>query len=384
MYLFEVYPIKALNLERGYGTFIFDKEGNSYLDFYGGHAVISIGHSHPGWIHPLKKQLSKIGFYSNIIKITKQQELSEQLGYFSGYKDYQLFLCNSGAEAIENALKIASFHKEKKKVVAFKGSFHGRTSAALSITDNSKIITRLNDTHSRVFLDYGDELSLISELESGEICAVISEVIQGVAGIVYQGLDFLHKLANNCQRYKVPLIIDEIQSGYCRSGFFFAHQAASIRPDLITIAKGIGNGFPIGGVLISPQFKSFYGMLGTTFGGNYLACVAALSVLEVFKKEEIIENVRSIGFIAVEYFKKMPQIKNISGSGLILGIHFEFPVYSIKDYFIYSGSVFVGNASNPLILRLLPPLNISIKEIQFFIDKLQNALTNIENDLSSI
>lgn len=384
MYLFEVYPIKYLNLERGYGTFIFDKEGNSYLDFYGGHAVISIGHSHPGWINPLKKQLSKIGFYSNIVIITKQQELSEQLGSFSGYENYQLFLCNSGAEAIENALKIASFHKEKKKVVAFKGSFHGRTSAALSITDNNKIITRLNDTHSRVFLDHGDELSLISELESGEVCAVISEGIQGVAGIVSPGIDLLQKLANNCKRYKVPLIFDEIQSGYCRSGYFFAHQAANIRPDLITIAKGMGNGFPIGGVLISPQFKAFYGMLGTTFGGNYLACAAALSVLEVIKKEEIIENVRSIGFLAVEYLKKMPQIKNISGSGLILGIHFEFPVSSIKEYFIYSGSVFVGTASNPLILRLLPPLNISIKEIQFFIDKLQNALANIENDLSSI
>ncbi|AGC66986.1 acetylornithine aminotransferase [Candidatus Uzinura diaspidicola str. ASNER] len=383
MYLFEVYPTFSLNLERGYSTFLFDKKGNSYLDFYGGHAVISIGHSHPGWINTLKKQLSKIGFYSNVIESTKQKVLSEQLGYFSGYEDYQLFLCNSGAEAIENALKIASFHKEKKKVVAFKGSFHGRTSAALSITDNTKIITRINDTHSRIFLEHGDELSLISELEAGEVCAVISEGIQGVAGIVSPGVDFLKKLAKNCNRYKVPLILDEIQSGYGRSGYFFAHQAASIRPDLITIAKGMGNGFPIAGVLISPQFKAFYGMLGTTFGGNYLSCVAALAVLEVIKKEEIIENVRSIGFIAIEYLKKMPQIKNISGCGLILGIHFEFPVFSLKESLLYNENVFVGTANNALILRLLPPLNISIKEIQFFIDKLQNALANIENDLLS-
>lgn len=384
MSLFEVYPTFSLNLERGYGTFLFDKEGNSYLDFYGGHAVISIGHSHPDWTNPLKKQLSKIGFYSNVVKNSKQLELSERLGAFSGYEDYQLFLCNSGAEAIENALKIASFHKGKKKVVAFKGSFHGRTSAALAITDNNKIITRINDTHSRVFLEHGDELSLISELEAGEVCAVISEGIQGVAGIVSPGIDFLKKLAKNCLRYKVPLILDEIQSGYGRNGYFFAHQAASIRPDLITIAKGMANGFPIAGVLISPQFKPVYGMLGTTFGGNYLACVAALSVLEVLKKEEIIENVRSIGFIAIEYLKKMPQIKNISGCGLILGIHFEFPVSLLKKSLIYNENVFVGSASSQFILRLLPPLNISIKEIEYFIDKLQNALANIENDIENV
>jgi len=383
MTLFKVYPTISLNLERGYGTFLFDKEGNSYLDFYGGHAVISIGHSHNEWINTLKKQLSKIGFYSNVIEAIKQKVLSEKLGPISGYEDYQLFLCNSGAEAIENALKIASFHKEKIKVVAFKGSFHGRTSAALSITDNTKIITRINDTHSRVFLDHGDDVALISELEAGNICAVISEGIQGVAGIVSAGKDFLKKLAKYCHRYNVPLILDEIQSGYGRSGYFFAHQASSILPDLITIAKGMGNGFPIGGVLISPKFKSFYGMLGTTFGGNYLSCVAALLVLEVIKKEEIIENARTVGFIAIEYFKKMPQIKNISGCGLILGLHFEFPVLSLKESLIYNGNLFVGSASNPLILRLLPPLNISVKEIQFFIDKLQNVLVIIENDLSS-
>lgn len=380
---FEVYPTFSLNLERGYGTFIFDNEGNSYLDFYGGHAVISIGHSHQKWVNPLKKQLSKIGFYSNIVEISTQKVISEQLGCFSGYEDYHLFLCNSGAEAIENALKIASFHNGKKKVVAFKGSFHGRTSAALSITDNTKIITRINDVHSRVFLDHGDELSLISELQRGEVCAVISEGIQGVAGIVSPGIDFLKQLSKNCLRYKVPLIIDEIQSGYGRSGYFFAHQTASIRPDLITIAKGMANGFPIAGVLISPQFKPFFGMLGTTFGGNYLACASALSVLEVLKKEEIIENVRSIGFIAIEYLKKMPQIKNISGCGLILGIHFEFPVFLLKESLLYNENVFVGTASSPLILRLLPPLNISIKEIEYFIDKIQNALTNIENDIEN-
>lgn len=383
MHLFEVYPTFSLKLERGYGTFLFDKEGNSYLDFYGGHAVLKIGHSHPYYFNALKKQLSKIGFYSNVISITKQQEFTENLGKISGYEDYQLFLCNSGAEAIENALKIASFHNEKKRIVTFKGSFHGRTSAAISITDNTKILTPLNDKHDRIFLEYGDELSLISELEGGEVCAVITEGIQGVAGIVFPGVDFLKNLARNCHRYKVPLILDEIQSGYGRSGYFFVHQASGIRPDLITIAKGMGNGFPIAGVLISPLFKAFYGMLGTTFGGNYLASVAALSVLEVIKKEEIIENVRYIGFIAIEYFKKMPQVKNISGCGLILGIHFEFPVLFLKESLLYKEKIFVGTASNRLVLRLLPPLNLSKKEMQFFIYKLQNVLANIENDLSS-
>lgn len=381
MYLFEVYPTFSLNLERGYGTFLFDKKGNSYLDFYGGHAVLSIGHSHPFYVKALKRQLSKIGFYSNVVEITKQQELTVKLGNISGYEDYKLFLCNSGAEAIENALKIASFQNKKKKVIAFKGSFHGRTSAAISITDNNKIIPPLNNTHDRIFLDHVDELSLISELEGGEVCAVITEGIQGVAGIVSPGRDFLQKLARNCHRYKVPLILDEIQSGYGRSGHFFAHQAADIRPDLITVAKGMGNGFPVAGVLISPHFKAFHGMLGTTFGGNYLASVAALSVIDVIKKEEIINNVRSIGSIAIEYIKKMPDIKNISGCGLILGLHFEFPVLSLKETLLYKENVFVGTASNPLVLRLLPPLNLSKKEMYFFIDKLQNALSNIENDL---
>lgn len=377
MYLFEVYPTFSLNLERGYGTFLFDKKGNSYLDFYGGHAVLSIGHSHPFYVKALKRQLSKIGFYSNVIKNSKQQELTEKLGNISGYEDYKLFLCNSGSEAIENALKIASFQNKKKKVIAFKNSFHGRTSAAVSITDNNKIITPLNNTHSRIFLDHVDELSLISELEGGEICAVITEGIQGVAGILSPGVDFLKKLARNCHRYKVPLILDEIQSGYGRSGNFFYHQTADIRPDLITIAKGMGNGFPVAGVLISSHFKAFFGMLGTTFGGNYLASVAALSVLDVIKKEKIIKNVRSIGSIAIESFKKMPSIKNISGCGLILGLHFEFPVLSLKETLLYKENVFVGTASNPFVLRLLPPLNISKKEMHFFIGKLQNVLANI-------
>lgn len=380
MNLFEVYQTFSLNLERGYGTFLFDNEGNSYLDFYGGHAVLSIGHSHIYYVNTLKKQLSKIGFYSNIVSTQKQQELTEKLDDVSGYEDYQFFLCNSGAEAIENALKLASFHIKRKKVVAFKGSFHGRTSAAISITDSNKIITPCNIQY-RIFLSHRDELSLIEEFKGGEVCAVITEGIQGIAGIMYSGVDFLKKLSRNCHRYKVPLIIDEIQSGYGRSGYFFAHQASYIRPDFITIAKGVGNGFPIAGILISPQFKAFYGMLGTTFGGNYLADVAATSVLEVIKKEEIIKNVGAIATISIEYLKKIHQVKNISGSGLILGIHFDFPVLYINESLIFKENVFVGTAFNPLVLRLLPPLNISKNEMQFFIDKLQNALANIENDL---
>jgi acetylornithine aminotransferase len=237
--------------------------------------------------------------------------------------------------------------------------------------------------HYRIFIDHIDEFSLISELEKGDVCAVITEGIQGVAGIVSPGIDFLKKLAKNCHRYKIPLILDEIQSGYGRSGNFFAHQASGIRPDFITIAKGMGNGFPIAGVLISPYFNAFYGMLGTTFGGNYLASVAALSVLEVIKKEKIIKNVRDIGFIAIEYFKKIPQIKNVSGCGLMIGLHFEFPVFYLKEALIYKANLFVGTASNPFVLRLLPPLNISKKEMYLFINKLQNALANIENDLLS-
>lgn len=384
MNLFEVYRTFSLKLERGYGMILFDKRGNSYLDFYGGHAVISIGHSHPFYVKFLRKQLLKIGFYSNIVNITKQQEFIEKLGILSSYKDYQFFLCNSGAEAIENALKISSFYNKKKKVIVFKGSFHGRTCAALAITDNNRIIPPINNMHSRLFLSHNDELSLISELEEGEICSVVTEGIQGVVGIVYPGIDFLKKLTRHCHRYKVPLIIDEIQSGYGRSGYFFSHQAAYIRPDLITIAKGMGNGFPIAGVLISPQFKAFYGMLGTTFGGNYLANIAALSVLEVFKNEGIIENVRTIGAIAIGFLKNMRNIKNISGNGLMIGIHFNFPVLFLNNYLRYKEYVFVGSASNPFILRLLPPLNISKKEMYFFIEKMQNALSLIENDLLSI
>lgn len=383
MNLFEVYRTFSIKLERGYGMILFDQKGNSYIDFYGGHAVISIGHSHPFYIKYLKKQLSKIGFYSNVVEITKQQELIEKLGILSDYKKYNFFLCNSGAEAIENALKITSFYNKKNKIIIFKGSFHGRTSAAVAITDNKNIIPPINNVHSRIFLCHNDELSLISELKGGEVCSVVTEGIQGVAGIIFPGIDFLKKLTRHCHRYKVPFIIDEIQSGYVRSGYFFAHQAGCIQPDLITIAKGMGNGFPIAGVLISPQFKAFYGMLGTTFGGNYLANVAALSVLDILKNEVIIENVRTISPIAIGFLKKIPHIKNISGSGFILGIHFNFPILFLKKFLVYKEYVFVGSSSNPLILRLLPPLSISKKEMHFFIEKLQNALEIIENDLSS-
>lgn len=383
MNFFDVYKTFFLKLERGYGIILFDQKGNSYLDFYGGHAVISIGHSHPFYVKFLKKQLSKIGFYSNVVEVTKKKELIEKLGSLSNYKNYQFFLCNSGAEAIENALKVSSFYNKKNKIIVFKGSFHGRTSAAVAITDNNRIISPINNTHSRIFLPHSDELLLISELEGGEVCSVVTEGIQGVAGIISPGVDFLKKLTRHCHRYKVPLIIDEIQSGYGRSGYFFAHQSARIQADLITIAKGMGNGFPVSGVLISPQFKAFYGMLGTTFGGNYLANIAALSVLCIFKNERIIENVRAIGTVAIVFLKKIPHIKNMSGSGLMLGIHFNFPVSFLNKYLLYEEYVFVGSASDPLVLRLLTSLNISKEEMHFFYEKLQTVLAIIENDFSS-
>ncbi|XOD69214.1 MAG: aspartate aminotransferase family protein [Flavobacteriales bacterium AspAUS03] len=374
---FDVYPITPIELVRGAGVYVFDRTGQAYLDFYGGHAVISISHSHPHYLRRIREQMRRIAFYSNTIRIPQQEQLSEMLGVLSGYEDYRLFLCNSGAEAVENALKLASFHTLKKKVIAFKGAFHGRTSGSVAITDNERIVTPFNAQHQTVFLNYHEVDQLEAFLRTEDVCAVITEGIQGVAGIIDPGAEFLRLIQSLCAQYRVVSIFDEVQSGYGRTGDFFAHQDAGVKPDLITVAKGMGNGFPIGGVLIHPKFEAFHGMLGTTFGGNYLACVAAIAVLEVIRDEELLLNARRIGAQLIEALQRIPEIKEIRGRGLMLGLRFDFQIQNLKKILFEREKVFVGTASDPHVLRLLPPLNISSDHVQLFINKLKTSLENL-------
>ncbi|WP_185861035.1 aspartate aminotransferase family protein [Blattabacterium cuenoti] len=374
MKLFDVYPILNIELSKSKESYIFDVEGNMYLDFYGGHAVISIGHSHPYYVKALTEQIHKICYYSNSVHIYQKNKLADLLGNISGYENYLLFLCNSGTESNENALKIASFHTGKKKVIAFKGSFHGRTSGSLSVTDNYKFISPFNTQHETIFLDYQDFNSLENQLRNQDICAVITEGIQGLSGIVDPGSDFFYKIEKFCKKYDTVLIIDEVQSGYGRTGSFFSHQLYSIKPDLITIAKGMGNGFPIGGVLIHPKFKPYYGMLGTTFGGNHLACTAGIAVLEIIQKENLVENAKNMGKILLDQLRIIPEIKEIRGRGLMIGLKFDFPIQNLKNILIYKEKVFVGTSNHPYVLRLLPPLNINENHIKLFVKKLKNAL----------
>ena len=323
MKLFDVYPLFDINVVRGKGCHVYDDKGNEYLDLYGGHAVISVGHTHPYYVEKLTKQLNQLSFYSNSVINTLQIELADKLGRASGYDDYSLFLINSGAEANENALKLASFHTGKKKVVSFAHSFHGRTSAAVNITDNPKIIAPINHTFDVVYLALNDIDAVRRELSAGDVCAVVIEGIQGVGGIQLPDDEFLRRLRDICTETGTVLIVDEIQSGYGRSGKFFAHQYAGIRPDIITMAKGMGNGFPIGGLLISPMFTPVYGMLGTTFGGNHLACTAAIAVLDIMEKEALVDNAARVGTWLIEQLKQLPGIKEVRGRGLMIGIEFE-------------------------------------------------------------
>ncbi|AWU43733.1 aspartate aminotransferase family protein [Blattabacterium sp. (Cryptocercus kyebangensis)] len=380
MELFDVYPILDIELTKSKGVYVFDKKGHMYLDFYGGHAVISIGHSHPYYVRALTEQIHKISYYSNSVFISQKKELAYLLGYISGYENYSLFLCNSGSESNENALKIASFHTGKKKIIAFKGAFHGRTSGSLSVTDNHKIISPFNAQHKTIFIDYKDLNSLEKELKNGDICALITEGIQGVSGIIDPGLNYFRKYWELCIKYHTIFIIDEIQSGYGRTGSFFSHQLYPIKPDLITIAKGMGNGFPIGGVLIHPKFKPYYGMLGTTFGGNHLACVAGIAVLKIILKENLMENAKKMGKILLKELRMIPKIKKISGRGLMLGLEFDFPIHDLKNILIYNEKVFVGTSNNSYILRLLPPLSINVNHIKLFIKKLKKALAYLTNE----
>lgn len=373
MKLFDVYPLFNIEIVKGKGCHVWDKESNEYLDLYGGHAVISVGHSHPTYVKAISEQVSKLGFYSNSVINSLQQTLADKLGKASGYDEYSLFLINSGAEANENALKLASFHNGKKRVLAFQHSFHGRTSAAVRVTDNPKIIAPVNEGLDVSYLPLNDKAAVEAELKKGDVSSVIIEGIQGVGGIQVPTDDFLQELRSLCTKYQAVLIIDEIQSGYGRSGKFFAHQYAGIRPDMITVAKGIANGFPMGAVLISPIFKPIYGMLGTTFGGNHLACAAAIAVLDIMHDEGLVANAEKVGSYLLEELHKLPGIKEIRGRGLMIGIEFEEPIKEIRSKLLFEQKVFTGVAGTNTI-RLLPPLCLSIEEAAEFISRFRKVL----------
>ncbi|MBX0290667.1 aminotransferase class III-fold pyridoxal phosphate-dependent enzyme [Hymenobacter sp. HSC-4F20] len=373
MELFNVYPLVNITPVKALGAKLWDDKGQEYLDFYGGHAVISIGHSHPHYVQRLTEQLQNIGFYSNSVQIPIQQQLAHKLGRVSSYEDYSLFLCNSGAEANENALKLASFHTGKKRVVAFKGAFHGRTSGAVAATDNPKIVAPFNADHAISFVEY-DLAAVEQVLQGGDGCAVIIEPIQGVGGIIMPSDEFLTGLAALCKQYGALLIADEVQSGYGRSGKFFAHQHAGIRPDVISVAKGMGNGFPIGGILIAPELKASYGLLGTTFGGNHLACAAALAVLEVIEQEDLLNHAAELGHYLRSELEANAGAEEIRGRGLMVGIKYDFPIKDVRDKLLSDFHIFVGNASDPTVLRLLPPLNITKAEVDRFLQALYTLI----------
>ena len=377
MNLFNVYPLFEIEIAKGIGCRIYDNHGIEYLDLYGGHAVISIGHSHPYYVQKLTQQLEKLVFYSNSVVNPLQKELAEKLGKISGYEDYSLFLVNSGAEANENALKLASFHTGRRKVIAFNTSFHGRTSAAVRVTDNPKIVAPINEGFDVEFPALNDIEAVRSSLRNNDVCAVIIEGIQGVGGIRVPDATFLQALSKECKATGTMLILDEVQSGYGRSGKFFAHQYADIRPDLITMAKGMGNGFPIGGVLISPAFEASFGMLGTTFGGSHLACTAAIAVLDIMKVEHLMDNALKIGNYLMDELKKIPQIKEVRGLGLMIGIEFDQPIKEIRSRLLFEKKIFTG-ASGTNIIRLLPPLCLSKSDADAFLINFRQVIETRE------
>lgn len=373
MELFNVYPLFNINIVKGKGCHVWDENNTEYLDLYGGHAVISIGHAHPHYVEAISNQVAQLGFYSNSVINKLQQQLAERLGKACGYEDYSLFLINSGAEANENALKLASFHNGRTRVVSFSKAFHGRTSLAVEATNNPKIIAPVNANSHVTFLELNDIEGAKAELEKGDVCAVIIEGIQGVGGIRIPEPAFLKALRELCDQTGTVLILDEIQSGYGRSGKFFAHQHAGIRPDMITVAKGIANGFPMGGVLISPKFKPVYGQLGTTFGGNHLACSAALAVLDVMESEHLVDNAAKVGQHLIDELKKIDGIKEVRGEGLMIGIEFDQPVQELRKRLIYEQHVFTG-ASGTNVIRLLPPLCLSMEESDEFLKRFKSLL----------
>ncbi len=373
MNLFDVYPLFDIEITKGISCRTYDKQGMEYLDLYGGHAVISIGHSHPYYVQKLAQQAEKIVFYSNSVINKLQTELAQKLGKASGYEDYSLFLISSGAEANENALKLASFHTGRTKVIAFEKSFHGRTSAAVRVTNNPKIVAPINEGFDVEFHQLNDIESVRKSLIKGDVCAVIIEGIQGVGGINIPDKLFLQQLSAACKETGTILILDEVQSGYGRSGKFFAHQHADIRPDLITVAKGMGNGFPVGGLLISPMFEASYGLLGTTFGGSHLACAAAIAVLDVMKAENLVENSRKIGDYLIEELRKIDGIKEVRGLGLMIGIEFDKSVNLLRKSLLFDKKIFTG-VSGSNIIRLLPPLCLSKQDAVFFLNKFREVI----------
>ena len=376
MTLFPVYPLFDINIVKGKGCHVWDDNGQEYLDLYGGHAVISIGHCHPHYVDMLTKQLNTLGFYSNSVINTLQSQLAERLGQVCGYPDYQLFLINSGAEANENALKLASFHTGRKRVLAAGKAFHGRTSLAVEATDNPKIVAPVNSNGHVTFLPLNDLAAFEAELDKGDVAAVIVECIQGVGGIRMATAEFMQGLRKACDKTGTVLICDEIQCGYGRSGKFFAHQHLGVKPDIITCAKGIGNGFPMGAVIISPKFEAVYGMLGTTFGGNHLACTAALAVLDVIEQEHLVDNAAKVGAYLMEELKRLQQtdahIVDVRGEGLMIGIEYDQPIKALRNALVHDEHVFTGAASTN-ILRLLPPLTLSLDEAKLAVEHIKQV-----------
>jgi len=379
MELFDVYPLYDVTPEKAKGCYVYDNNGKKYLDLYGGHGVISIGHSHQQYVSAICDQVGKMGFYSNSIKNPLQVSFADKLGAVSGCDAYNLFLCNSGAEANENALKMASFETGKSKVIAFEKAFHGRTSAAVAATDNKKINAPINSQQEVVFLPLNDKELLEKELRNNDVAAVIIEGIQGVGGLNQGSTPFFKDLEKLCKQYGAMLILDEIQSGYGRSGKFFSFQHHGIQPDIISMAKGMGNGFPIGGILISNNIKASYGLLGTTFGGNHLACAAGHAVLNVIDEESLMENVNSVSSHFLERIKEVDGIISIKGRGLMLGVLFDFPVAEMRKALIFDEGIFTGGSADPNLLRILPPLSVTKEEIDSFVEALKRVMTKITN-----
>lgn len=375
MKLFDVYPLNDITIEKAEGSNVWDDKGTQYLDLYGGHAVISIGHTHPHYVKRLTDQLHKVGFYSNSIKIPMQQQLAEKLGKVSGKEDYQLFLCNSGAEANENALKLASFHNGKKKIIAFRKSFHGRTSLAVAATDNPKIVAPVNETDNVVFLPWENEAALEAAFKQHEISSVIIEGIQGVGGINVASESFLKKIRSLCDTHNAVYIADSVQCGYGRSGKFFSHDHAGVNADIYTMAKGMGNGFPVGGIIIAPHIQASYGLLGTTFGGNHLACAAALAVLEVIEKDHLVQNAASVGNYLIEELRKLPQVKEVRGRGLMIGIELPESLGHVRKELLFKHKIFTGEAK-PDVIRLLPSLALTKAHADEFLAAFKKELEN--------
>lgn len=379
MNLFDVYPIYDIEPVKALGEYLWDANGNRYIDLYGGHAVISIGHTHPHYVKKITEQLNHIGFYSNSVKISLQQELADKLGKLSGLDDYQLFLCNSGAEANENALKLASFANGRKKVISFTKSFHGRTSLAVAVTDNKSLIAPVNETENAVILPFNDVEALESYFTKygEEVSSVIIEGIQGVGGVNIASDEFLQAIRNLCDKFGAYFIADSVQCGYGRSGKFFSHSYAGVKADIYSMAKGMGNGFPIGGIIISPKLKAKYGMLGTTFGGNHLACAAAIAVLDVIKEEDLLNNATTLGNYLTENLKGLEEVVEVRGRGLMIGIEFDFPIENLRNKLLMDHKMFVGNAYNKNVLRVLPSLNVKKESLDMFLEALHKTYKKI-------